>query len=114
MIIRRAVENDSQDVARVQVESWKTTYKGIAPDNYLKSMTVENRAPKWQAIIQSQIVFVVETGSEIIGFCNGGCNTGDYSDYQRELFALYLLQDYQRKGLGRQLFDKIITVFMQQ
>lgn len=114
MIIRRAVVNDSTGVARVQVESWKTTYKKIVPDEYLNSMSVESRIQKWKDIIESQTVFVVEKDSKIIGFCNSGINTGDYRDYQGELFAIYLLQDYQRKGLGRHLFDKIVTEFKEQ
>lgn len=43
MIIQRALVNDSTGVARVQVESWRTTYRDLVPDEYLNAMTVESR-----------------------------------------------------------------------
>lgn len=35
MEIRKANLNDALGVAKVQVDSWKTTYKNIVPDEYL-------------------------------------------------------------------------------
>lgn len=35
MKIRKAYLNDALGVAKVQVDSWKTTYKNIVPEAYL-------------------------------------------------------------------------------
>jgi len=36
MNIRKANSNDALGVAKVQVDSWKTTYKNIVPNEYLE------------------------------------------------------------------------------
>ncbi|MFC8561731.1 GNAT family N-acetyltransferase, partial [Peribacillus frigoritolerans] len=35
MKIRKAIEEDVDGIANVHINSWKTTYKGILPDQYL-------------------------------------------------------------------------------
>ena len=43
MIIRLADVKDAKGIARVQVESWHTTYPGIVPKSYLDSLDVKKR-----------------------------------------------------------------------
>jgi len=63
-------------------------------------MTYENREEKLKAIILEQTVFVSEINSEIIGFSNGGEErTGRYPNYNGEMYAIYILEEYQRKGI---------------
>jgi len=56
-------------------------------------------------------VFVAETETgEIIGFANGGTErTGDYPDYTGELYAIYILEAYQKRGLGKLLLKSVIA-----
>ncbi|WP_117149174.1 GNAT family N-acetyltransferase [Paraliobacillus zengyii] len=110
MNIRRALPEDSRAVEKVQVDSWKTTYKNIVPDEYLNKMTYESREQKWIDIISDQTVFVAETDDgEIIGFSNGGKErTGKYPNYNGELYAIYILEAHQRMGLGKLLMEPII------
>ncbi|MGY0691880.1 N-acetyltransferase family protein [Virgibacillus sp. FSP13] len=110
MHIRKAISNDAKSVAKVQVDSWKTTYTKIIPDEYLNQMTYESREQNWKDIISKQSVFVVETNEgEIVGFSNGGKErTGKYPTYKGELYAIYILEEYQRIGLGKLLLEPII------
>lgn len=115
MEIRKANSKDALGVAKVQVDSWKTTYKNIIPDEYLEKMTYENREKKWQDIISNQSVFVAENNSEIIGFSNGGKErTGKYPDYKGELYAIYILEEYQRKGIGKLLLEPVVESLKQE
>ncbi|SHG37315.1 GNAT family N-acetyltransferase [Ornithinibacillus halophilus] len=116
MNIRRAVPEDASGVAKVQVDSWKTTYKNIVPDEYLNKMTYESREQKWKEIISEKTVYVAETDDgEIIGFSNGGKErTGKYPNYNGELYAIYILESYQRKGLGKLLLEPIIKELKQK
>jgi hypothetical protein len=41
MIIRRAELNDVVGIAKVHVDSWKTTYKDIVPDEFLIKLSYE-------------------------------------------------------------------------
>ena len=105
MKITKANLTDAKGVAKVQVDSWKTTYKNIVPDEYLNKMTYESRELKQNDIISNQTVFVAETAEgEIVGFSNGGIKRIDsYTGYKGELYAIYLLEEHQSKGLGKLL-----------
>jgi len=105
LTIRRAVHADARAIARVHVDSWQTTYRGIVPEDYLKTLTYEEREKKWDRVITdpSNHTFLAEAASGIIGFANGGRNRGDESDFAGELYAIYLLQTHQQQGLGRRL-----------
>lgn len=116
MKIRKAVPGDAKGVAKVHVDSWKTTYKNIIPNEYLTQMTYESREPKWKDIISKQAVYVAENNDgDIIGFSNGGKErTGNYPTYKGEIYAIYILEAFQRKGLGKLLLEPIIKDLMQE
>jgi len=49
---------------------------------------------------------------EIVGFVSGGPNRfPDLSDAEAEIFAIYLLQEYQRQGIGKQLLKPLVEEF---
>ncbi len=110
MLIRKATEKDAVDIARVHVESWRTTYKGIVPDLYLNNLSAEEREQNWLNGIKENGVYIAEDESgEIVGFATGGKErTGKYQAYDGELYAIYLLKTAQGKGLGRKLFEVIV------
>ncbi|SFF57167.1 L-amino acid N-acyltransferase YncA [Halobacillus alkaliphilus] len=110
MKIRRATITDAEGVARVQVDSWRSTYEHIVPEEYLTSMTYENRAQKWKKMITKQLVYVAENREgNIIGFSNGGQERSrNYPDYEGELYAIYVLKEHQRSGVGKRLLEPII------
>ena len=41
--IRRAIKDDIQGIAKVHVDSWKATYKGIFADEILDNIAYEKR-----------------------------------------------------------------------
>lgn len=43
MKIRRAKLDDAQGIAKVHVNSWRTTYKDIIPNDFLDNLSVEQR-----------------------------------------------------------------------
>ncbi|WP_366941807.1 GNAT family N-acetyltransferase [uncultured Nostoc sp.] len=50
---------------------------------------------------------------QIVGFVNGGQNrTGDRI-YQGELYAIYIMEKYQRQGLGYRLISTVATRLLQ-
>lgn len=48
MHVRLASSDDIPGIARVHVESWRSTYKGIISDAFLSSLTVEKRIRNWE------------------------------------------------------------------
>ncbi|MBM7579122.1 GNAT family N-acetyltransferase [Jeotgalibacillus terrae] len=110
MNIRKATPQDAAGIAKVQVDTWRTTYRGMVPDDYLDQMTYSRREEVWGKIIEDgQIVYVAEDNGEVVGFANGGEERSNkYSGYDGELFAIYILESYQRQGLGRKLIAPLV------
>src|SRR5713226_8784517 len=108
--IRVAQLEDAAGIARVHVGCWRTTYKGIFPDEFLASLSYERREQLWQRVLKdpAQITFVAEdeTG-KIIGFVNGGPEREGDPVYRGELHAIYVLQEVHRRGLGRRLVKEL-------
>jgi ribosomal protein S18 acetylase RimI-like enzyme len=103
--IRRATPGDANSVAHIQVVGWKTTYSGIVPPAFLDSMEEESRAASWKEHLENKdaLILVAENSSELFGFVCGGGLREPIEDYDGELFAIYLLPEFQRQGAGRQL-----------
>lgn len=114
MKIREARREDAEGIAKVHVRSWQTTYRGLISDTYLSRLTVDQRLRNWLRTFDSlkpgEPVYVAETGEgEIVGFSSGGRNRSDDGRYDGELYAIYLLREYQGMGLGKRLFDAVMT-----
>jgi GNAT superfamily N-acetyltransferase len=100
-VIRVATVQDAGAIARVHVESWRTTYAGIVPAAYLVSLDVGQREASWQEWLTLDVdVFVGEVDGEVVGFVGGGTIREPVEGFDAELFAIYLLREAQRHGVG--------------
>ena len=106
--IRVATLQDAGAIARVHVESWRTTYAGIVPAEYLASLDVGQREVSWREWLPLDIdVFVAEVDGEVVGFVGGGAIREPVEGVDAELFAIYLLRDAQRRGIGMALLKRL-------
>jgi ribosomal protein S18 acetylase RimI-like enzyme len=109
---RPAEEGDAAGIARVHVASWRTTYAGLIPDETLANLSEARRAEGWQESIhrEANYVFIAVDGDEIVGFAAGGperedtLRESDGMAFDGELYAIYILDEYQGRGIGRKLF----------
>ncbi len=110
VFIRKAELQDVAGIAKVHVDSWRTTYKGIVPDTFLASLSYGNREKIWASGIEQNNVYIAEDDTgQIVGFASGGKErTGKYEAYVGELYAIYLLEGQQGKGLGRKLIQTVV------
>jgi GNAT superfamily N-acetyltransferase len=108
-IIRPARPEDAAGIAAVQVASWRTTYPGIVPDDYLAGMSVEAGTKRWVDNLATGEVlnYVAEDESGIIGFVSGGKLREPLGEYDAELWAIYLLEEKQGNGVGRRLVQTL-------
>lgn len=112
MLIRPAVLADVDAIARVHVESWRTTYAGIVSAEFLANLSYERRAETWRNNLESQhqsYLVVAERESELVGFAVGGPNRETEDEYAAELYAIYLLAGEQGQGTGRALFNAVVA-----
>lgn len=112
MQIRPATLADVPGIARVHVDSWRTTYRGMVPDDYLDNLSYERRATYWTEELSrpDNPHFAVVAGAddgEIVGFASGGPERHGDPVYTGELYAIYLLAQSQREGGGRALVHAV-------
>ena len=118
MLIREAYPTDAAAIARVHVDSWRTTYAGIVPADYLANLSYVRREQFWRDILSTPAhpgcVYVAapDTG-QIVGFASGGPERSGDAVYQGELYAIYLLARSQRQSLGRHLTMAVVKRLLQ-
>ena len=104
MLIRPATTRDAHGIARVQVRGWQIGYRGIVPDQYLASFTVEASANRWLANLAGPAPMdqlVAEDDDEaVVGWAAFGANQGDLGRGIGELGALYVDPDHWDEGIG--------------
>ncbi|KZB81433.1 GNAT family N-acetyltransferase [Amycolatopsis regifaucium] len=104
--IRPATVEDAWPIAEVNVRSWQSAYQGLLPEVYLRDLSVEGRAARWQRILadpanQGDILVLVEDGA-LLGFTAVDRIRG-------ELRAIYLAPERWGTGLGRLLHDTAVA-----
>ncbi len=104
-MVRPAQLPDSEAIARVHVDSWRTTYRDLLPAEFLASLTQGGYAERWHRVIGegSSRVYVVEEAEEVVGFASCGRERAGETGYSGELYAIYVLDSAQRRGHGREL-----------
>ena len=110
--VREAVPADARAIARVHVDSWRTTYRGIVPDSVLSQLSYEERERMWQGILdaaegQAFVYVAVDESGQIVGFASGGPERSGDPDYKGELYAIYIADASHRKGVGRLLAQTV-------
>jgi len=114
---REATVADALAVGKVHVQSWRESFAGIVPQTYLDKMSVEHRAKAFEKgfAVDFYKMFVAETEvNGIVGFADFGKARDNQSQYEAELYAIYLLRDFQRKGIGGKLFDLAVKYLVAQ
>lgn len=112
MLIRRAEPKDARDLARVHVDAWRTTYAGIVPAEYLDSLSYERRESIWTSILadpdSTSISFAAEEpAGSIVGFGSGGPERENDPVFRGELYAIYIRDTFQGRGIGRSLVSSV-------
>jgi L-amino acid N-acyltransferase YncA len=115
LIIRPARQEDVEKIAQVHVESWRTTYPGIVPEEYLAALSVPNRMTRWrEGLTQGIMVYFAELDGEVVGFISGGPIREPIETYDAELYAVYILQQAQGRGIGKALLQELATLLLGQ
>jgi ribosomal protein S18 acetylase RimI-like enzyme len=105
--VREATLGDALAIAKVQVGTWKTAYMEIVPDGYLEGLSIQRGEEHWLEWLQERAgnggVFVAVEDDRVVGFASCGTErTGD-PVFRGEVYAIYVLPESQRRGVGRLL-----------
>jgi len=110
--IQEANLKHAPGLANVHVKTWQHSYKGIIDQDYLDSLDLKQREERWVNIFQiqdrkSQIYVLLNNKDQVIGFYSIGESREKEHDFTHELWAIYILPEYQGHGLGRFMFEDI-------
>lgn len=84
MIVREAASADVDARDGGHVDSWRVTYRGLVPDDFLDGLTYESRERQWAAALDPS-----------------------NPDYRGELYAIYIQPARQGMGAGRGLMRAV-------
>ena len=113
--IREANKSDASGMAKVRVDTWRATYKGIVPDEFLENLSCQQLSERWQKEYWENrapgvAVFVAENErKEIIGFAFCGLEQSNDPVYRGEIQRLYVLPQYQNRGVGHELVTACVN-----
>lgn len=109
VILRDASPSDIRTLAELHVRTFRETHGG-GPD-------VAVREQQWRAKFEEgRLVFcvlLVADSGRLIGFASGQRHEDEPRDYAGELNKIYLLREYQGRGLGRYLLCAAATRFLE-
>lgn len=114
MNIRKANLKDAKGIAKVHVDSWRTTYRNILPDNFLQSLSYDQRTESWKQNFsdESNYIYVAENNDgDIIGFGTCGKRETNKVNNSGDLTSIYLLEEFQGKGIGKKLMKQLFKQF---
>ena len=118
MLIRKAEIEDAAGLAKVHIDTWRTAYRDIMPPEVLANLSYEKSSSNWHkslsGINNKRRAFVaISDDGEIIGFVFCGPSREADPEYDGELYGIYVLQQFQGRGVGRALFKKALGWLME-
>ncbi|MFI5418194.1 MAG: GNAT family N-acetyltransferase [Candidatus Lutacidiplasmatales archaeon] len=108
--LRAARPDDAGSIAKVHIQTWLTTYRGLVSDRLLDQMPSEldARTRTWQNRLADpgkwHLVVVEGPGGGVVGFCSAGPERRANPSFTAEVGIIYLMKEHQRRGVGRALF----------
>ena len=109
--IRPATPADAQTIARIHVQAWTETYRGLVPAAMIDALSVDHNARMWATILdqgEQTVVHVAETETDIVGFGSAGDARSEALGTTAEVTSIYLLDSVKRRGIGRALFGSLM------
>lgn len=107
--VRPAAAADAGQIARVHVDTWRSAYRDIVPQEFLNALETAARAKQWEEWLAREDVhvFVAEDAGAVCGFISGGVLRDGVHvaalNYDSEIYTLYVLPAAQGRGAGREL-----------
>ena len=108
LIVREAALGDATAIAHVHRESWRTTYAGILPLAVLAQQAGRKTEAAWRRRLgpvraTGAATFIAERDGLVVGFASCGEARASVGRLDAEIYALYVLQSQQQRGVGRTL-----------
>jgi len=113
-LVRVATAADALAIARVNVETWRSAYRGIVAAEHLAALSVDRAADRWRECFEDEpeqrpLILVADDMGDVVGFVCGGETRQPTYPFDAEMYALYVEPRRQGEGLGRRLVSAFVT-----
>lgn len=100
MTIRLATPQDARQIAMIHVEAWKAAYRGVVPDEFLDSLSVDARELTWRERLEGgrSITWVAHDSKTTLGWISARAG---------EILAVYVRPEHWGQGVGRRLCETV-------
>ena len=112
--VRAARVDDAVEMARVNVQSWRETYRGLMSDDVLDDPELARARERfWTDILtderyRANRVAVAERDGEVIGIAMAAPTEGTDARWAMRLYVLYVVAVEHGSGAGGELLDAVI------
>lgn len=115
--IRKKELADCKDTTYVVVKAWNDTYRGIVSEKFLSNLweTKEEIIKREEKnFTDYKEKYILEVDNKVVGFITfGPSRLEEYQNYG-EIYAFYILKEYQNQGYGRKLLKKSFDILRKQ
>lgn len=108
-MVRYYEEKDIDKIAKIIVDDWKISYKGIIDSNYLEALNYIDRAKNIKEKYKKQKSIVYIDNEDVKGYCRFGENRDNKKEYG-EIYALYIKYGERNNGIGKSLSKKAMQI----
>jgi GNAT superfamily N-acetyltransferase len=119
MAVRAARPGDVPEIARIQVDTWRTAYKRFLPESVLAALDVTAAAQAWEAAVAAppspaHHVLVATEGTYTVGFAAvGPSEEEDARPGEAAVAALLVEPRWGRRGHGSRLLAAAVDFLRQ-
>ncbi|MET1085720.1 MAG: GNAT family N-acetyltransferase [Arthrobacter sp.] len=114
MRVRPARVEDAAEMARVNVQAWRETYRGVMMDHVLDDPELPAaREQFWRTLLsddryRANRVAVADHGGEMIGIAMAGPPQDSEAPWGTHLYVLYVVAAHHGTGAGAALLDTVV------
>lgn len=110
--IRRAVTGDSKSLANIIVESWRSAYSDLIPeDEITKFLDKQKRQQQFERFIEDgEIVLIGSYDGIHCGLVFANKDNDEQLEECGSIYSIYLLEEYWGKGLSIRLMNEVISI----
>ena len=110
-VLRQASAGDAAAIARLHVEVWRATYRDLASAEAYDALDEALRRRRREEMLATSLprrsALLVESAGVLAGFGLAGPASDPAFGARAEIKFLYIDGRFQRRGLGRLLFDQM-------
>ena len=109
--VRRAGIPDARAIAEIVVAGWRGAYRGLMPDEFLDSLSVAGRETAWREMLARDSegglpAWLAQRDGRAVSFVSSGPpRDEDVPLSAAEVYAIYVLPEAWRGGVGRALLE---------